>query len=138
MTQNELKKKLKSVWAIQRQLDANLEELQILRDTAIKIVPTYSDMPKPETPARKVEEAVIKIVAMEAAIKSDIVELIDAQQEARELIMLAEEKDLRVILCKRYLNFQKWEAIAADLHYSWQHIHKLHLRGLRAILEKVS
>ena len=39
---------------------------------------------------------------------------------------------------RRYLNYQKWEQIAAELHYSWQNVHRLHSKALDYILHEVN
>lgn len=61
-----------------------------------------------------------------------------AMNEVRQLIALAGDKDLEVVLHKRYLNNQKWEPIARNFGYSWRQVHRLHGKALDAILEKVN
>ena len=41
---------------------------------------------------------------------------------------------LRVILIKRYILFEKWEKIAADLNIDWRHVHRLHIKALKTII----
>lgn len=41
--------------------------------------------------------------------------------------------ELQNIFWLRYISGDKWEDIAYQLHYSWQHIHKLHRKGLEIL-----
>ncbi len=45
MTKDELKKKLRSAFAVQKQIEAEYVELQNLRDNASRITPAYSMVP---------------------------------------------------------------------------------------------
>lgn len=55
----------------------------------------------------------------------------------RELIKMLDDEKLQLILFKRYLNYQRWEVIAADLGYTWRRIHQMHAEALK-ILEKIA
>lgn len=137
MTKDELKNKLKSSWAISKQIESRYEELQHLKDNAVRITPAYSLAPGSGS-GQKQESAIIRIVDMEMAINDDIANLVAALQEVRALVALVDDDIPRLVLHKRYLCYQKWEQIAADLNYSWQWIHKMHGRALREILQKTS
>lgn len=138
MTKDELKKKLRSAFAIQKQIEAEYVELQNLRDNASRITPAYSLAPGGSGTGQRIENAMAKIVDAENIIQSEMEILMVALGEIRQLISLVDDPVLRLILHKRYLCYQKWEQIAADLNYSWQWIHKMHGRALREILQKTS
>ena len=78
-----------------------------------------------------------KIVDMENIISSDMELLMVALSEIRALIAIVDDPVLRLILHKRYLCYQKWEQIAADLGYAWTHTHRMHSKALNAILKKM-
>ena len=44
-----------------------------------------------------------------------------------------EDKELQVVLEKRYLCFESWEKIAVEMNYSIQHIFRLHSKALKNI-----
>lgn len=138
MTKDELKKKLRSAFAIQKQIEAEYVELQNLRDNASRITPAYSLAPGGSGTGQRIENAMAKIVDAENIIQSEMEILMVALGEIRALIATVDDPVLRLILHKRYLCYQKWEQIAADLNYSWQWIHKMHGRALREILQKTS
>lgn len=138
MTKDELKKKLRSAWVLQKQLECNYVELQNLRDSAGRITPAYSLAPGGGGTGQRIENAMVKLADLETENSLDIEKLVEALAEIRQLITLVDDPVLRLILHKRYLCYQKWEQIAADLNYSWQWIHKMHGRALREILQKTS
>lgn len=137
MTKDELKKKLRSAFAIQKQIEAEYVELQNLRDNASRITPAYSLAPGGSGTGQRIENAMAKIVDAENIIQSEMEILMVALGEIRQLISLVDDQVLRLILHKRYLCYQKWEQIAADLNYSWQWVHKMHGRALNEILRNL-
>lgn len=137
MTKDELKNKLKSSWAISKQIESRYEELQHLKDNAVRITPAYS-LALGSGSGQKQESAIIRIVDMEMAINDDIANLVAALQEVRALVALVDDDIPRLVLHKRYLCYQKWEQIATELNYSWKQIHRLHGKGLNLILQKMT
>lgn len=134
MTKDELKKKLRSAFAIQKQIEAEYVELQNLRDNASRITPAYSLAPGGSGTGQRIENAMAKIVDAENIIQSEMEILMVALGEIRALIATVDDPVLRLILYKRYLCYQKWEQIAADLNYSWKQVHRLHNKALNEIL----
>lgn len=138
VTKDELMGKLKSARALQQQLESDYAQLQHLRDIAEKATPVYGTSPGGSGTGQKIENAVVNIVYLETSIQQEMNNLVAAMNEVRQLIALAGDKDLEVVLHKRYLNNQKWETIARNFGYSWRQVHRLHGKALDAILEKVN
>jgi len=42
----------------------------------------------------------------------------------------------RIILTKRYINFEHWKKIASDLTYSWHGIHRVHHEALEYLVKQ--
>lgn len=137
MTKDELKAKLKSAAALQRQLDSDLMQLQNLRDIANNVTPVYGPSLGGSGTGQKLENAVVNTVDLENSIQQDMNNLVAAISAVRQLISLVGDKNLEAVLHKRYLNYQKWEQIADELGYSWAQIHRLHDKALGLILEKM-
>lgn len=57
--------------------------------------------------------------------------LIDMRNAAKDLIGAMPDPMHRAVLYARYINGQRWEDIAMDMHYSWKGIFKLHGQALR-------
>ena len=133
MTKDELKEKLKGAMYAQRTLEGELDKLQELRCIAQKITPAYSQSPGGGSGnAQKLESSIAKIIEQEECCN----ELCAQLAEVRALVALLPMGPMRLVMQRRYLNYQKWERIAAELNYTWQHVHKLHAKGLNSILER--
>lgn len=138
VTKDELKQKLRSAYGLQKQLEAEFVTLQNLKDVANKVTPAYSLAPGGGGTGQRIENATAKIVDLENSIRQDFENLVAALTEIRKLINGVDDILLRSVLHMRYLNYQKWEVIAVNLNYDIRWIHKLHSRGLSAILKKSS
>lgn len=137
MTKDELKRKLKSVWILHQQIEGYLSELKELRSFACKITPVYSLAPSGSGNGQKLENNIIRIIDEENKLQDHVSELLNSITEVRNLISLVDDPMQRLVLQKRYLNYQKWEVIAADLGYSWRQVHRLHSVGLNMIVKKM-
>ena len=137
MTKDELKKKLRSAFAIQKQIEAEYVELQNLRDNASRITPAYSLAPGGSGTGQRIENAMAKIVDMENIIKQDIEIQLLAIDEIHCLMVMVDYPLLKLLLHKRYVLYEKWEKIAVDLNYSWKQVHRLHNKALNLIVNKM-
>lgn len=139
MIKEELKEKLKGAMYAQRTLEGELDKLQELRNLAQKVTPAYSQSPGGGSGnAQKLENTVAKIIEQEKIIAECCNELCAQLAEVRALVALLPMGPMRLVMQRRYLNYQKWEQIAAELHYSWQNVHRLHSKALDYILHEVN
>lgn len=139
MTKEELKEKLKGAMYAQRTLEGALDKLQELRGLAQKVTPAYSQSPGGGSGnAQKLENSIAKIIEQEKIIAECCNELCSQLAEVRALVALLPMGPMRLVMQRRYLNYQKWEQIAAELHYSWQNVHRLHSKALDYILHEVN
>ena len=138
MTKEELKEKLKGAMYAQRTLEGELDKLQELRNLAQKVTPAYSQSPGGGGNAQKLENSIAKIIEQEKIIAECCNELCAQLAEVRALVALLPMGPMRLVMQRRYLNYQKWERIAAELHYSWQNVHRLHSKALDYILHEVN
>ena len=139
MTKEELKEKLKGAMYAQRTLEGELDKLQELRSLAQKVTPAYSQSPGGGSGnAQKLENSIAKIIEQEKIIAECCNELCAQLAEVRALVALLPMGSIRLVMQRRYLNYQKWEQIAAELHYSWQNVHRLHSKALDYILHEVN
>ena len=63
----------------------------------------------------------------------DTERLLSLKAEIKGLIDKLDNQTHRLILTERYINLKRWEDVAADNNYSWQHVHKLHNQALRSV-----
>ena len=138
MTKEELKEKLKGAMYAQRTLEGELDKLQELRNLAQKVTPAYSQSPGGSGNAQKLENSIAKIIEQEKIVAECCNELCAQLAEVRALVALLPMGPMRLVMQRRYLNYQKWERIATELHYSWQNVHRLHSKALDYILHEVN
>ena len=128
------KEYLKQAFYLDKRINSKLEQVESLNALATKATSTLSDMPKsPNQGSSKLEDTIVKIVDLQEEINRDIDKLVDLKAEMVGTIKQIQDKELQVILEKRYLCFETWEKIAVDMNYDIRHIHRLHNRGLKEI-----
>lgn len=129
------KEYLKQAFYLDKRINSKLEQVESLNALATKATSTLSDMPKsPNRNTSRLEDTIVKIVDLQEEINRDIDKLVDLKSEMVSIIKKIEDKELQVILEKRYLCFETWEKIAVDMSYDIRHIHRLHNRGLKETL----
>lgn len=129
------KEYLKQAFYLDKRINSKLEQVESLNALATKATSTLSDMPKsPNRGSSKLEDTIVKIVDLQEGINRDIDKLVDLKAEMVGTIKQIQDKELQVILEKRYLCFETWEKIAVDMNYSIQHIFRLHSKALKNIV----
>ena len=74
----------------------------------------------------KTENTVVKIIDLQNEIRRDIDRLVDRKRKIAALICAIDSPVQQALLEKRYLCFQPWEQIAADLGFSMHYLYKVH------------
>lgn len=138
MTKDELKRKLKSAWYVHSKHLAEIERLAEKRSIAAKVTPAYSLAPGGSSDGKAMENAIVRIVEQEQKISAVLAKLTQQEAEVEALIELLPDSPTKLVMRRRYLNYQKWERIAEAMSYSYQHVHKLHGQGLMMLLNRVN
>ncbi len=123
---------LKQARYIDAEIKTKLLQAEELRELSVKATSTLSDMPGGLTRNKqKMEKTIVKIMMLAEEINKDINELIDLKAVIVKGIKDIDNKECRLVLEKRYLNYEKWEEIAADMHCSIDNIYKIHGKALK-------
>lgn len=116
------------------QINSKIQQVESLHDLATKATSTLSDMPGGATRnTHRMEDIIIKILMLENEINEDIAALVDLKNEIRSVIKAVEEEELRILLEKRYLNYEPWTDIADDLCIGVDSVYKLHQKALKQV-----
>jgi hypothetical protein len=84
----------------------------------------------------RTENALLRVIEYEKLLKSEINRLVSRRLQVEENIgKLIEEPVIREIFERKYLLFQTWEEISECVHYSLQHLHRLHSKHLPKFAE---
>ena len=128
------KEYLQQAFYLDKRINSKLEQVESLNALATKANSTLSDMPKnPNGETSRLEDTIVKIIDLQEDINKDIDKLVDLKSEIVAVINKIEDKELQVILEKRYLCFETWEKIAIDMNYSVQYCFKVHRIALSKI-----
>ena len=119
----------KSYYA-QKLLDADIDKRMEIRLLMEKITPTLSDMPKSYGDPDKLGAALVRLEALDSKIADDIYNLTGLLTVNRMLIDSVDNYNQRIVLTKRYVNFQRWEQIAIDIPCGWNTVHRWHREAL--------
>jgi len=73
------------------------------------------------------------MIDLQNELKRDIEALVDLKKEIMNTIRLVADSEQQTLLEKRYLCFLSWEKIAVEMHYSIQHIYRMHDEALNVV-----
>lgn len=128
------KEYLSQARTLDMRIKSKLQQIESLNDLATSCTTVYSDMPRnPNRGGSKVERAVLKIIEVEDSLKRDVEDLVELKKEIMHTIHSVSDVELQTLLEKRYLCFLSWEKIAVDMHYSIQHIFRMHDQALSCV-----
>ena len=129
--QNAAKKYLSQAFGLNQRIESKIDQIAVLNDLATKATVTYSDMPKsPNRDGSRMEDAIIKIIDLEAEINQDMMKLVELQKDIIRRIKAVDGAELQTILELRYLSYMRWEEIAIELGYGIDNVYYLHRKAL--------
>lgn len=127
---------LKRAILIDHRIEARAEELKRLetrmRGGTVRMEETVSRGSK----QRGLEDPVAEAEAMRDEIARDIEDMCRVKREINEVIDSVESEKHRTVLEMRYRNGWTVERIAKELHYSYQHVVRLHREALKIVEKK--
>ena len=131
MTDKELSQRAKEYFAQIRKTDRLIQRLTDTVNTlhSSLISQNYKLKPdKVQTSGVKdtLGETIVKIVALEDDINARIDELVSMNADAMHRIQNVPDQDQQNILIARYVNGEKWERIAVEVHFSMRQVHRIH------------
>lgn len=128
------KEYLSQARTLDMRIKSKLQQIESLNELATSCTVVYSDMPRnPNRGGSKIERAVLKIIEVEESLKHDVEDLVELKKEIMATIRAVLDVELQTLLEKRYLCFLSWEKIAVEMHYSIQHIYRMHDTALSCV-----
>ena len=125
------KEYLSQAWYLDKRIKTKERQLDWLRSHAVYVSPKLSEVPKaPSIRRSPVEEAVVRITELEREINDSITKLIRLKTEIADVIRSVNSMECETLLEMRYLTFQGWDQVAAQLNYSQDYIYHLHRKAL--------
>ena len=125
---------LSQAYLMDQQIRSKKEQLVMLRSMATSFYnPTDQEQVSCTPKTYALEESVIKIVEAENEIKAQVDQLVQTMMEIRRVIEAVQDVRLRLVLEKRYLSFQPWKEIAADMDRSVRWVQQKHVMALEVV-----
>ena len=125
---------LSQAYLMEQQIRSKKEQLVMLRSMATSFYnPTDQEQVSCTPKTYALEESVIKIVEAENEIKAQVDLLVQTMMEIRNVIAAVQDVKLRLVLEKRYLLFQAWKDIAADMDRSVRWVQQKHVMALEVV-----
>jgi DNA-directed RNA polymerase specialized sigma24 family protein len=119
------KSKLKQYINLVREIDRlEAEKMQILAKLQAPPLPEKLLCGKGQV-SDPVGNAAVKLVKISNMIDTQLDKLIDLRQEIEQAIANLEPSE-RHLMRLRYIDGKRWEEIAVEMHYSIQHVWRLH------------
>ena len=117
-------------------INSKIRQVADLNDLATKATTTLTGMPHHPNHGRStMADCVAKIVDLQAEINADIDALVDLKRDILETIKGLENQEYQTILERRYLCFETWERIAAEMEYDLRWLFRLHGKALEKVQE---
>ena len=125
---------LSQAYLMEQQIRSKREQLVMLRSMATSFYnPTDQEQISCTPKTYALEESVVKIVEAEEELKAQVDEMVRTVLEIRKVIAAVQDVRLRLVLEKRYLLFQAWKDIAADLEHSVRWVQQKHVMALEVV-----
>ena len=128
------KEELGQLYRLRESTDCLIERKKQTLDLAYKITSCNNGMPK-GAGGDKVSSAAISSADLAAEIEEKTGEYERLQREIGQKIAKIENRDYRLLLELRYLNFNPWHIIAWKMSYDERHIYRLHNQALKKYAE---
>lgn len=125
---------LEQVQVIDKQINQKLKKAQMLRQSPYGQGISYESTGKKNGYcANAFEKTVAKVVDYEQEANVLIDCLIEKRLEIEKAIAAIPDDKQREVLEHKYLYFQDWDQISAEMGYSKSHLYELHRMGLEKI-----
>ena len=128
------KEELGQLYRLRESIDCLVERRRQTFDLAYKITSCNNGMPK-GAGGDKVSNAAVSLADLAAEIEEKTGEYERLQGEIAGKIGRIENRDYRLLLELRYLNFNQWHEISLKMNYSEKYVFKLHKQALKKYTE---
>lgn len=139
-TVKEAKDYLLQIRLLDTQIDCMLSNVDGLRESLLRITPTLKqDVVTGGSSHDRMSTTIAKIVDLEKEINAKVDTYIDKKAQIIRLLDKVHNPDYLKVLQLRYIEYETFEEIASDMHYSHCWICRLHGRALQTfakILDK--
>lgn len=132
-TVKEAKDYLLQIKLLDTQIDCMQSSVDGLKDSLLRITPTLKqDVVSGSGAHDRMSTTIAKIVDLEAEINAKVDAYIDKKAHIIRLLEKVRNPDYLKVLQLKYIDYETFEAIASEMHYSHCWVCRLHGRALQA------
>lgn len=128
------KEYLNQAFYINSRIDGKLKKAEMLRKSLYGRGLNYENNgSNPNSSGDALGRAVAKVVDYENEANNMIDRLVSLRLEIETVIAEVVDDTQREVLERRYLYFQPWAQISLEMHYSVQHLYRIHGEALKNV-----
>jgi len=135
------KEYLGQAYRLDQHINIKLHQIESLRSLTQRVTASYDGEVVSHTRnVTSLQDTIIHLMEAEEELNREIDKLVALKVEIGKVIARVRNESYRLILEMRYLCFQPWDVIAANMHYSRRWVRKQHDRAVEvvdAILKEV-
>lgn len=136
MTETERKKIkwLEEYGGIQKRIDRLEMEIEEWRTRLEGLGAQIIDgMPKTHGKRKSWVKEITEIERLDDELTKELLKLRNKRLAIIDAINTLQDPVLQVLVEYRYIDNMRWEEICTKMHYSWRHVHRLHMIAIRKI-----
>jgi DNA-directed RNA polymerase specialized sigma subunit len=137
MSIDEVKNFLNQAYRIDLRIDTIIDEISALEGKLLKCTQSYNNIQMGGSKST-FEYTLDKVMQYKERLNNELSRLIDTKAKIKTAIEKVENPIARIVLTKKYINYQTFEHIACDLDYSTMQVYRLHkiaLENLKNVIE---
>lgn len=128
-----VKEYLNQAYYIDKRIDMLNDELTMLESKLCKCTANYNSAGHGNNTRSAFEYAIDKVMQYRDRLNNEIDNLVSKKIEIKNTIDKLDDDKEKIILCKRYINFQNFESIAEDLELDPRQIYRIHKKSLEKL-----
>lgn len=136
MTETERKKIkwLEEYGSIQKRIDRLEMEIEEWRTRLEGLGAQIIDgMPKTHGKRKSWVKEITEIERLDDELTKELLKLRNKRLAIIDAINTLQDPVLQVLVEYRYIDNMRWEEICTKMHYSWRHVHRLHMIAIRKL-----
>ena len=134
MTTEEVKNYLSQAYYIDKRVNTLQDELTMLESKLFRCTPSYSNTGSNSSPQPTFEYTIDRVIQYRDRLNTELNNLIDVKKSIKQFIECNLSNNIqKIVLLKRYINYQRYEDIAIDINYSTRQVINIANKGIKNI-----
>ena len=133
------KEYLGQAYRLDQHITSKLQQVESLRSLTERVTVAYGGEAVSHTRnVTSLQDTIGRLMEAEEELNQEIDKLVDLKAQIAQIISHVHNESYRLILEKRYLCFQSWAQIGADLHYTRRWLLTMHDRAVDVVEKLIS